>query len=381
MRRFSRGLDERALDGLLRRFPAVGILGPRQAGKTTLALSLRPNAVFDLERPSDLARLDNPELALAGLRGLVVIDEVQRRPELFPVLRHLIDREPSRRKFLILGSASPELLRQSSESLAGRIAYVELEGFRFEDVPGRFCPKAWLRGGLPRSLFAASDTASLQWREEYVRAFLERDIPALGITVSSRTLGRFWSMLAHLHGSIANLSELGRSFGVSDTAIRHYLEILERTFMVTLLKPWHENISKRQVKRPKLYFRDSGILHALLGIRTQGDLENHPKLGASWEGFALMAAVRKMRRPGREFHFWGTHSGAELDLLVVDGSRRQGFEFKWNEAPRWTPSMASAMGSLGLSGLSVVHPGSAHYQLAKSAHAVPLAKLLATRPS
>jgi len=341
--------------------PVVALLGPRQCGKTTLARmyaeqtgqSWANNAAatitrFDLEDPTDLAALENPKLVLQDLSGLVIIDEIQRLPELFPILRVLVDRPDNAARFLILGSASRDLIQQSSETLAGRIAYIELTPFNLSEAQIKQRARLWLRGGFPPSFLARSDAASWQWRKHYVMTFLERDIPSLGIRIPPQSLRRFWMMLAHYHGQVVNFSELGRSFGASDTTIRRYLDLLNGTFMVRSLSPWHENISKRQVKAPKLYFRDSGLLHSLLGIENKDQLNRHPKLGASWEGFALEEVIRRYNATPEECYFWATHSGAELDLLIVQGGRKVGVEFKYTDKPRSSKSMHVAMESLQL---------------------------------
>lgn len=370
-----------ALRQLLRRAPVVGLLGPRQVGKTTLARDLAatwvgPVTFFDLERPSDLARLEEPELALEPLRGLVVLDEIQRRPELFPILRVLADRPRKPARFLVLGSASPELLRQESESLAGRIAFHELGGLELSEVSARRLDRLWLRGGLPLSFLAPSDGQSLAWRRDFVRTFLERDLAGLGIGVPPPTLRRFWTMLAHLHGQVLSWSELGRSMGISDHTARRYADHLQSALVVQLLQPWHENISKRQVKAPKLYVRDSGVLHALLDIGTREALEVHPSGGASWEGLAISQILALLRPPPERCFFWATHQGAELDLLVFDGARRLGFEVKRTAAPRLTPSMRSAVETLRLDRLDVIHAGKETFPLAAKVRAVAFSRLL-----
>lgn len=366
---------------LLARSPAVAILGARQVGKTTLARLIargRPRGVtvFDLENQADLARLEDPMLALERLRGLVIIDEIQRRPDLFPTLRVLCDRPRRPARFLVLGSASPELLRQSSESLAGRIAYHELTGFSLEEVGANRLDRLWLRGGFPRSWTARSEPASLEWRADFVRTFLERDLPQLGITIPSATMGRFWAMLAHYHGQVWNASEFARSFGVSDMTVRRYLDVLSGTFVVRLLPPWSANIGKRQVKSPKVYLADSGLLHALLGIGGRDDLEKHPKVGASWEGFGIQAVVDRLRARRAECFFWATHAGAELDLLVVRGRKRLGFEIKRTAVPRITPSVRSALEDLALERLDIVHAGEETFPLAPRVRALALSRLL-----
>jgi uncharacterized protein len=366
---------------LLRDFRVVGLLGPRQVGKTTLARQIAAAAearttFFDLERPEHLARLGEPELALAPLRGLVVLDEIQRRPDLFPVLRVLADRRPLPARFLVLGSASRDLLLQTSETLAGRIAYLDLGGFDLAEVPATRRERLWLRGGFPLSFLARSEGASLAWRRAFTRDFLERDLSQLGLRVPAETMRRLWAMLAHWHGQIWNAAEFARAFGVAETTVRRHLDHLVSTFAVRVVSPWHENLAKRQVKSPRVYVADSGILHALLGIGDRRQLIEHPKVGASWEGFALEQVVRRLRARPDEIFFWRTHTGAELDLLVVRGSRRLGFEFKRTTTPRVTPSMRSALADLNLDGLTVVHAGRNSFPLGPKVRAVSAARLL-----
>ncbi|HEY4242839.1 MAG TPA: ATP-binding protein [Kofleriaceae bacterium] len=362
----------------LRRSHVVGILGPRQVGKTTLARQLaarKPTTWFDLEDPADLARLSDPMLALRRLTGLVVIDEVQRMPELFAPLRVLADR-PRGARFLLLGSASPELVKQSSESLAGRIEYLQLGGFSLDEVGIAHWPRLWLRGGFPRSYTARSDRDSAIWRRDFVRTFLERDIRYLTDGASAATLERLWTMLAHWHGQILNMAELARALAVSEPTIRRYLDILEGTFMIRLLKPWHENLAKRQVRSPKVYLSDSGLLHTLLGLDTRRDLDRHPKVGASWEGFALEQILAHLRADAGDCYFWATHQQAELDLLVVRGNSRRGFELKLADAPTVTPSMRIALADLKLDSLDVVHAGEQTYPLADRIRAVSIDDLM-----
>jgi predicted AAA+ superfamily ATPase len=382
----NRGLHARQITGLLKRFPVVAILGARQVGKTTLAASIAPavsNRIsrFDLENPSDLARLADPMLALQEPKGLVVLDEVQRRPELFPVLRVLADRKPVRTRFLVLGSAAPDLLRQSSESLAGRIAYYELPGLAVREVGFEHADRLWVRGGFPKAFLARSDRESMEWRQAFIRTFLERDLPALGVNIAADTMRRFWSMLAHHHAQLWNASEIGRSFGVADTTVRNYLDKLTDALVVRQLKPWHENLGKRQVKSPKIFIRDSGLLHALLNLPTKRDIEGHPKLGASWEGFVIDQLVQQLNVSPEEIYHWRTHQGAELDLLAVRGGLRLGFEVKRTVAPTLTPSMRSAMRDLKLTALTVVHAGDQTFPLSKQVQAVAFRDVLnAIRP-
>jgi uncharacterized protein len=371
----------RTLRVLLRDVPVVAILGARQVGKTTLArqfVSARRGAVstLDLEDPGDLARLADPMLALRPLRGLVVLDEVQRRPELFAALRVLVDEPAARRRFLLLGSASPDLLHQTSESLAGRVTYHELGGLSLDEVGGDAWLRLWRRGGFPRAFLARSEATSLRWRRDLIRTYLERDLPALGVRFPAPTLRRFWMMLAHYHGQLWNASDFARSFGVSHPTVQRYLDVLTATFMVRQLPAWHENLGKRQVKAPKTYVRDSGLLHALLGLGTQRELESHPKVGASWEGFALEAVVSRVGALPEECFFWRTHTGAELDLLIVRGSQRLGFEFKRTTAPVVTPSMRAALTDLRLKRLVVVHSGEQSFPMAAGIQAVALSRIL-----
>ena len=371
----------KTLRGLISRNPVVGIIGARQVGKTTLARSfvtqMRGLAhYFDLENPEDEARLGDPMLALKGLKGIVVIDEIQRIPGLFPVLRVLVDRPRPAARFLVLGSASPELLRQGSETLAGRIIYHELKSLALDEVGVIHQARLWLRGGFPRAYLARTTAASDEWRRGFIRTFLERDLPQLGINIRATTLRRFWTMLAHYHGQIWNSSEFARSFGVADTTVRNYLDTLTSALVVTQLQPWHENISKRQIKSPKIYLTDSGILHALLNITRMRDLENHPKLGASWEGFVINQVIRQLGARSEECYFWGTHAGSELDLIIVSGRWRLGFEVKRSSSPRLTPSMRNALKDLKLRSLDVIHAGEQTFGLAERIRAVAFSRLL-----
>lgn len=367
---------EQRLEQAFKGHPVVAILGPRQCGKTTLATLFRRHReakkefhYFDLENPTDLSRLENPLLSLQELNGVIVIDEIQRHPELFTVLRVLVDQK-KRRRFLILGSASGELIRQSSESLAGRIRYLELTPFSLSEAHN--AKRLWIRGGFPRSYLARSSQESMEWRKAYIATFLERDIPNLGLKIAPASLRRFWMMLAHYHGGIFNASELGRSLGVAHTTVRHYLDILTGTFMMRELPPWFENIGKRQVKSPKVYFRDSGIFHALLGIEDDRALMAHPKIGASWEGFALEEILRHHAAEPGEVYYWATHGHAELDLLLIKDGKRLGFEFKYSDKPQLTSSMQQALDLLHLDQLRLIFPGKDDFPLADNVRAVGL---------
>lgn len=362
-------------------FPIVALLGPRQSGKTTIAAryfgvraAAEPN-YFDLENPEDLARLSNPKLALEKLTGTVVIDEIQRAPDLFNILRVLVDRQDNKAKFLVLGSASRDLIRQSSESLAGRIQYIEVSPFALSEVGLSSLDKLWLRGGFPLSFLAKKDQDSFVWLEAYIRTYLERDIPQLGIQIPSQQLRRFWMMLTHNHCQILNISELSRSFAVSDTTVRRYLEVLAGTFMIRLLAPWHENISKRQVKRPKVLLRDSGILHRLLGVSSMNELQISPKIGSSWEGFAIEEIIKTFEATPEMVYFWSVHQQAELDLLIIKDGKRFGFEVKYQDAPRITASMQAAKTFLKLDSLTVIYPGDKNYELEENISVRSLASI------
>ncbi|MDA0345776.1 MAG: ATP-binding protein [Verrucomicrobia bacterium] len=366
----------------LQDYPVVALPGPRQAGKTTLAQLLAQSISneeihhFDLESPSDIARLANPELVLSKLKGLIILDEIQRMPELFPLLRVLADRPKSPARFLVLGSASPDLIKGASESLAGRVSFIDVSGFSLSELGTEHLSKSWWRGGFPRAYLARSNQAVRQWHEDFFRTFLERDIPQLGIHVPASTLRRFWTMVAHYHGQILKVSELARSLGSSEPTARRYLDILSGTYVVRQLPPWFENLKKRQVKSPKVYIRDSGILHALLGIPDPTALESHPKLGASWEGFGIEQVLAVTG--DREAYFWATHAGAELDLLIFHKGKRLGIEFKYSEQPSTTKSMQSSLTDLGLEHLYIVHPGQHSFELTEQISAVTLPDLLDT---
>lgn len=366
--------DSSNIQNLLRIFPATAILGARQCGKTTLARQFGAKHYFDLEDPRHLVKLENPQLALEQLDGLIVIDEIQKKPEIFPLLRVLIDEKPSRR-FLILGSASRDLLRQSSETLAGRIGYYHLGGLRLTDVGIENTQRLWLQGAFPRAYTAAMPDDAKLWLDNYIAAFLERDIPQLGIRIAANELRRFWIMLSHYHGQILNYAELASSFGVSDYTVKRYIDILCGTFMVRTLQPWHTNIGKRIVKKPKLYICDSGILHRLLSIDSMNALTSHPKLGASWEGFAIENVIRILNKRDDELYFWRTHTGSEADLFWQEHGKNWAIEFKFSDAPRLTKSMQAALHDLQLAHLWVIYPGKELYRLADNVTVMPLAKI------
>jgi predicted AAA+ superfamily ATPase len=366
----------------LRVSKVVAVLGPRQVGKTTLARRFTEVSgipfdaglnYFDLEDPAHVERLRNPKLALENLRGLVVIDEIQLRPELFPILRVLVDREAATTKFLILGSASRDLIRQGSETLAGRIGFLEVTPFGVEETAEY--EKLWLRGGLPLSFLAESTEDSWRWRGNYIRTFLERDIPALGIQIPAASLRRFWTMLAHYHGQTFNASELGRSLALADTTVKRYLDLLTGTFMVRRLAPWFANVGKRQLKTPKVYFRDSGILHHLLGITDMAAMVVHPKLGASWEGFALEQTIRLSGAEEEEVYFWGVHNQGELDLLIARNGKLHGFEVKYTDHPGITASHRLALKHLALDRLDIICPGNASYPLDEKIHVTGIERI------
>ena len=369
---------ELAVNTAMARSPIVALMGPRQCGKTTLSKQIaaeyktqnKGGHYFDLEAPSDQQRLQNPELLLESLSGLVVLDEIQQMPQLFNLLRVLVDRENHPCHYLILGSASPQIVKNVSESLAGRVEFIQLAGFDLSEIQEEKSNSLWMRGGFPRSYLAANERDSLAWREGFIRTFLERDIPQLGITIPAAAMRRFWTMLAHAHGQTWNGSDLARSLGVSDKTVRQYLDILTGTYMVRQLQPWHENLKKRQVKSPKIYLRDSGVLHSLLNISDLDQLLGHPRLGASWEGYALEQVLCHLRYP--EAYFWATHNGAELDLLFFNSGKRYGVEFKFNEAPRVSRSMHVALADLDLDHIWVVFPGKEKYPAHEKITMLPL---------
>jgi predicted AAA+ superfamily ATPase len=376
----SRHTDMQYVRRALKRSRIVALLGPRQCGKTTLARQFVPVDslnYFDLEDPASLARLSEPMTVLAPLRGTVVIDEVQRCPDLFPLLRVLADRKPLPARFLILGSASPDLLKQSSESLAGRIETIALEGLRLSDLGAKTQPKHWVRGGFPLSFTARSETDSIAWRRQFLQTMIERDLPQLGVTIPAAALRRFWAMVAHYHGQTWNGAELARALAVGESTVRRYLDLMTGVFMVRQLPPWFENLKKRQVKAPKVYIRDSGLMHALLGIADRRDLEQHPKVGASWEGYAVEEVLKAMQPD--DAYYWATHNGAELDLLLFKKGRRIGVECKRTDAPTLTPSMRTALTDLKLDELHVVYPGAQRYPLAEKVTVVPLAEFVGAK--
>lgn len=373
---------KKEIANLLLAHPVVAILGPRQCGKTTLARQyfaqhkVPGKNYFDLEDPVDEQRLSQAKMALEDLTGLIVIDEIQRAPELFKLLRALVDRSNNKQRYLILGSASRELIKQSSESLAGRIHYLELTPFQLSEIGVEKRVKHWLRGSFPRSYLARRNIDSRSWRDAFIRTFLEQDIPALGINIPTAHLRRFWMMLAHYHGQIFNSSELSRPLQISDVTVKKYLDILTGTFMIRQLQPWLENIKKRKIKKPKIYFRDSGIFHRLLLLPSDESIETHPKLGASWEGYALEEIIRYYGATPEQVYFWGIHAQCELDLLMFTQGKKLGFEIKYQDAPKLTNSMLQAIKFLALDRLIVVYPGSKSYRLDASIEVVPIQQII-----
>ncbi len=366
----------RRLKDALARSRVVVMVGPRQSGKTTLARQLLdPDSVnyFDLEDPASLARLDEPMTALGPLENLVVIDEVQRRPDLFPILRVLVDRRPSPARFLILGSASGDLMRQTSESLAGRMERITISGFSLMELGIETEQDLWLRGGFPLSFLAASESVSSAWRRSFVLTLLERDLPQLGVRIPAMALQRFWVMLAHYHGQIWNAAESARALGVSESTTRRYLDLLTDTFMIRQLQPYRANLRKRQVKSPKIYVRDTAILHQLLGIGSMKSLLTHPKVGASWEGYVIEQILSV--EPNDGIFFWATHQGAEIDLILQKGGQLFGVECKRADAPKLTPSIRIALEDLELQKVAVLYPGTRRYSLSAQVDAVPLRTL------
>ena len=362
----------RRISDSLNRSPITALLGPRQCGKTTLARLVGDKQqahYFDLESPADQRRLQNPELMLGSLSGLVILDEIQSLPELFAMLRVMVDKPDCASRYLILGSASPDIIKYASETMAGRVEFIELSGFDLHETGEDTWRELWLRGGFPRSFLAKTDTDSQAWREGFIRTFLERDIPSLGITIPATAMRRFWTMLAHYHGQTWNGSEIGRAMGISDKTARSYLDLLAGTFMVRQLQPWHENLKKRQVKSPKIFLRDAGILHALMDIPDFHALAGNPKIGASWEGF-VMENILQVLRPAQAY-FWATHSGAEIDLLLFHQGRRYGIEIKYSDAPAITRSMRVAQADLALDHLLLIYPGRHRYPMDTAITAVP----------
>lgn len=372
-------IRKKELSFIKKRFESIsiiGILGPRQCGKTTLAKQFcakvsKETHFFDLENPNHFSALNNPMAALEDLKGYIIIDEVQRMPDLFPVLRVLADQNKDAR-YLILGSASPHLIKNSSESLAGRISYLQISGFDIEYVGKDQAQKLWIRGGFPRSFLANSELESFQWRQDFISTFLERDIPSLGVNIPPQTLRRFWMMLAHYHGQIFNASELGKNLGVSDHTARKYLDILTQTFVIRQLYPWINNTKKRLVKTPKIYFRDTGLLHALLQLKDRSAVLVHPKLGASWEGFALEQFILKKRLNPEEVFFWSVHTSAEIDLVYFENGQMHGVEAKYSDTPKITPSMKTAIKDLNLKSITILYPGKKTFKLSPEIFASPI---------
>jgi predicted AAA+ superfamily ATPase len=354
------------------------LLGPRQCGKTTFSrqfasLKKIPQInIFDLENPLDLERLREPMLALSDLQGFVIIDEIQYKPNLFSILRVLADKENI--KFLVLGSASRDLIKQSAETLAGRIGYIEMTPFDISEISE--INQLWLRGGFPLSYLAKSDELSFLWRQNYIKTFLERDIPNLGFSIPSMQLRKFWVMICHYHGGIFNASELGKSLGISYHTAKQYLDILEGTFMIRVLQPWYENLKKRQVKTPKIYFRDSGIYHTLLGLNNSESVIYSPKIGVSWEGFALEQTISYYNAETEECYFWSSHNTAEIDLLIFKDGKRIGFEFKYTDTPKITPSIKISLEDLKLDQIKIIFPGNINFKLSEKVEAIGLTSLV-----
>jgi len=367
------------IEASFRTHPVTALLGARQCGKTTLARLIADKegaTIFDMENPVDVKRFAAPMQVMKDLSGLVIIDEVQRKPDLFELLRVLVDQPVGNIRFLLLGSASPQLVKGASESLAGRIGFVDLTGFQLFEVGEEHRDKLWVRGGFPRAFLAGSETDSMRWRENFARTFLERDIPQLGITTAAEVLRRFWTMVAHYHGQVWNAAEFARALGTAENTARRYLDILSGAYMVRVLPPWFENMKKRQVKAPKVYIRDSGMLHHLLQVPTLSDLQGHPKIGASWEGFAMEQIIHSLGT--RDAYFWATHAGAELDLMVMAAGKRYGFEFKYSDAPERHRSMNIAIRDIGLEHLWIIYPGDQKYALDARITTIPLTQALTT---
>ena len=370
-----RGYIDRVNKGISRS-PIVALLGPRQCGKTTLARMIcdhQPSTYFDLESQTDLRRLANPEMILASLQGLVVIDEIQTKSDLFAALRVIVDKPQNKCNFLILGSASPHIIKSVSETLAGRVEFVDMSGFDLTELGVKNWKKLWTRGGFPRSFLAHNEQDSFAWREGFIRTFLQRDIPQLGINIPAPAMRRFWSMLAHYHGQTWNASRIGSALGINDKTARSYLDILTQTYMIHQIQPWHENIRKRQVKSPKIYFRDTGLLHSLLDLRDFHTVTGHPQVGASWEGFAMEQIIRRMNPT--QVYYWATYSGAELDMFMIINGQRYGIEFKFNEAPDKTKSMSIAVESLQLDKLLIVYPGENSWPINETIVVCPIDKV------
>lgn len=366
-----RNTDIRAIQKLLEVFPIVIILGPRQVGKTTLAKAFQPDHHFDLENPRDIVRLANPQLALESLEGLIMIDEAHHKPDLFPLLRYMVDNVPNQR-YMLLGSSSSNLKNQSGESLAGRVGYHHLSGFKIDEIGQDYWQQLWLNGGFPKSYLAQDQTASMLWRNNFIATFLESDLSILGHNVLTNKMYRLWIMVSHYHGRTVNYAQLARALDLSDKTIKNYLDILEETFMIRLLQPWYANVKKRLVKSPKVYIRDSGIFHALQGISTRDQLLTNPILGTSWEGFALEEVINQLHKRSNEVFFYAAHSGVEVDLFFKKQGKNIGIEFKYKDAPRTTKSMHQAIDDLALDHLYVVYPGTESYALTQKIEVVPL---------
>lgn len=360
----------------LKRSQAVAVLGARQVGKTTLARQIAscwPEAVhiFDLEKTQDKQALSHtPELVLGACRGLVILDEIQRMPALFEILRPLCDDPDRKAVFLLLGSANWDLVKGVSESLAGRVLFVDVPGLALEEVGTSAQDSLWFRGGYPRAFCAGNEEEALEWLDAFRRTYLERDIPGFGSKVSPTALGRFWSMLAHYHGQTWNASKFSEALGMDSRTVTHYRDLLVGTFMIRVLPPWFENLGKRNVKSPKVYVRDTGILHLMLGLSNMRAVQSHPAYGASWEGFALEQIL--IAHGSQDAWFWGTQRGAELDLMIIKAGKRIGFEFKCTDAPSPTKSMHIALNDLKLENLYVVYPGIRSYPLHEKINALPL---------
>lgn len=380
MEKIERRTYSKKIQDLLKKFPVVALVGSRQSGKTTLANQIKatwegPVHYFDLENPLDMQRMEDPFLTLKDLNGLIIIDEVQHKENLFMLLRVFADRDPLPARFLLLGSASGRLLHQSAESLAGRIAYLELPGFGLWEVGMDRKEQLWIRGSYPKSFLSESDDDSFEWRDAYIKTFFGKDLPELGVKVMGTQLRRFWFMASHYHGQVWSHSEISRSLGISANTIRSYLDLLTETFMVRQLMPWYENIGKRLVKSPKFYFRDSGLLHTLLNLKTKEELLQHPKLGASWEGFALEQVIQASGR-GEEVFFWSTYSGAEIDLVMVLNGKKIGFEFKYASVPKKTTSITVAKQDLQLEHIYVIYPDGPRFFLSENVEVISLTEMV-----